>query len=50
MIYNQLLQQSTLCAYMTTFKVFALAYMVLIPFMFILKGENKVKQEETIKE
>lgn len=50
MIYNQLLQQSTLCAYMTTFKVFALACMVLIPFMFILKGENKVKQEETIKE
>ena len=41
MLYSQLLQQSTLCAYMTTFKVFALACMILIPFMFILKGEQK---------
>ena len=42
MIYNQLLQQSTLCAYMTTFKVFAVACFILIPFMFILKSEKKV--------
>lgn len=41
MLYNQLVQQSTLCAYMTTFKVFAIACFVLIPFMFLLKGEQK---------
>ena len=45
MLYNQLIQQSTLCAYMTTFKVFAVACFVLIPFMFLLKGEtNKVEK------
>ncbi len=43
MMYNQLIQQSTLCAYMTTFKVFALACFILIPFMFLLKGEQKAK-------
>ena len=41
MLYNQLIQQSTLCAYMTTFKVFAVCCFLLIPFMFILKGEEK---------
>ena len=40
MLYNQLLQQSTLCAYMTTFKIFAIACFILIPFMFLLKGEK----------
>ena len=43
MLYNQLIQQSTLCAYMTTFKVFAVACFILIPFMFLLKGEQKAK-------
>ena len=33
LLYNQLLQQSVLCAYMTTFKVFAIACFILIPFM-----------------
>ena len=41
MLYNQLVQQSTLCAYMTTFKVFAIACFILIPFMFLLKSEKK---------
>ena len=41
MLYNTLLQQSTLCAYMTTFKVFAICCFILLPFMFILKGEKK---------
>ena len=41
MLYNQLVQQSTLCAYMTTFKIFAVACFILIPFMFLLKGEQK---------
>ena len=45
MLYNQLLQQSTLCAYMTTFKVFAIACFVLIPFLFILKGERHVESK-----
>ena len=43
MLYNELIQQSTLCAYMTTFKVFALACFILIPFMFLLKGERKAE-------
>lgn len=42
MLYNQLIQQSTLCAYMTTFKVFAIACFILIPFMFLLKSEKRV--------
>jgi len=42
MLYNQLIQQSTLCAYMTTFKIFAIACIILIPFMFILKGEKQI--------
>ena len=41
LLYNQLIQQATLCAYMTTFKVFAIACLVLLPFMFLLKGERK---------
>lgn len=43
MLYNQLIQQSTLCAYMTTFKVFAVGCFILLPFMFLLKSEKKVK-------
>ena len=43
MLYNELIQQSTLCAYMTTFKVFAIACFILIPFMFLLKSEKKAK-------
>ncbi len=43
LLYNQLIQQSTLCAYMTTFKVFATACFILIPFMFLLKGEQKTE-------
>lgn len=45
MLYNQLIQQSTLCAYMSTFKIFAIACFVLIPFMFILKGERHFKND-----
>ena len=41
LMYNQLLQRSTLCAYMTTFKIFAIACFILLPFMFLLKGEQK---------
>ncbi len=40
MLYNQLIQQSTLCAYMDTFKVFAIACFILMPFLFILKNER----------
>ena len=48
MLYNQLIQQSTLCAYMTTFKVFAIACFILIPVLFILKSERKVKHQEVV--
>lgn len=40
MLYNQLIQQSTLCAYMDTFKVFAIACFILLPFLFILRNER----------
>lgn len=40
MLYNQLIQQSTLCAYMDTFKVFAIACFILLPVLFILKNER----------
>ncbi len=48
MLYNQLIQQSTLCAYMTTFKVFSIACFILVPVMFLLKSEKKaaVKVED----
>lgn len=45
MLYNQLIQQSALCAYMTTFKVFAAACFILVPFMFLLKGEKTKEQQ-----
>ena len=48
MLYNQLIQQSTLCAYMTTFKVFAIACFILIPFMFLLKSEKHVAEQEVV--
>lgn len=40
-LYNQLIQQSTLCAYMDTFKVFAIACFILLPLLFMLKEGNK---------
>ncbi len=43
LLYNQLLQQSTLCAYMTSFKIFAIACFILLPVLFILKGETSSK-------
>lgn len=43
MLYNTLIQQATLCAYMTTFKIFALACFIIIPFMLIFKEKKVVK-------
>lgn len=43
LIYNQLIQQSTLCSYMTTFKVFAIACFILLPLMFLFKSRKTVK-------
>ncbi len=40
MIYKQLIQQSTLCAFINAYKVYALATLVLIPFVIILKKFN----------
>lgn len=34
-IYNQLLQQSTLCAYMTSYKVYAAAVIIILPLVLI---------------
>ena len=36
-IYGQLIQQSTLCAFMNAYKLYAIAIIILIPFVFILR-------------
>ena len=40
-LYNQMLQQCKLWAYMDTFRIFAVGCFILIPLLFILKGENR---------
>ena len=40
MIYKQLIQQSTLCAFMNSYKIYAVLVLVLIPFVFLLKKFN----------
>ena len=47
---NATYMAGTLCAYMTTFKIFAIACFILIPFMFILKSEKHaaVKVENNV--
>lgn len=37
MVYKQLLQQSTLCAYINAYRIYAIAILLLIPFTIILK-------------
>lgn len=37
MIYKQLMQQSTLCAFMTSYKIYALIILFILPFVFIMK-------------
>ena len=37
MVYKQLLQQSTLCAYINAYKIYAVAILLLIPLVIILK-------------
>jgi len=39
-IYGQLVQQSTLCAFINAYKIYAVAIIILIPFVFILKKFN----------
>ena len=46
LLYNQLIQQSMLCAYMTTFKVFSISCFLLIPLMFLLKSEKKAETQK----
>ena len=40
MIYKQLIQQSTLCAFMNAYKIYAVLVLILIPLVFILKKFN----------
>ena len=40
-IYNQLMQQATLLAFIDAFRVFALACIVIIPLIFLIKGIKK---------
>lgn len=41
MLYNQLLQQSRLWAYIDTFRIFALACLIVIPFIIFIKSPSK---------
>ena len=36
-IYSQLIQQSTLCAFMNAYKIYAISTLILIPLVFILR-------------
>ena len=36
-IYHQLQQQAAICAYMSAYKVYAIATVIVIPFVFVLK-------------
>ncbi len=46
MAYKQLLQQSTLCAFMNAYKIYALVILLSIPLIIMLKKENKVENKE----
>ena len=39
-IYGQLVQQSTLCAFINAYKIYAILIIILIPFVFVLKKFN----------
>lgn len=39
-IYSQLIQQSTLCAFIHAYKIYAVSIIILIPFVFVLKKFN----------
>lgn len=45
LLYMQLLQQSTLCAYMDSFKIFAIGCFILLPFLFLIKSNVVNKLE-----
>lgn len=45
MLYRQLLQQSTLCAYMSAYKIYAIAILLVLPLVFCLKKVNYKEDE-----
>ena len=45
-IYGQLIQQSTLCAFINAYKIYAVLILILIPLVFLLKQFN-AKEEQT---
>lgn len=44
-IYKQLILQSTLCAYIDTFRIFAFASFVIIPLLLLMKSAKSLKDE-----
>ena len=44
-IYNQLVQQSTICAYMSSYKIYALAVILVLPLALILKKCCNTEEE-----
>lgn len=45
-IYEQLLQQSTLSAFIDVFRIFAIACVVIIPLMIFIKSKNKEEEQK----
>ena len=51
-IYGQLIQQSTLCAFINAYKIYAIMVLILIPLVFVMKkfdGENTHEKQSCAK-
>ena len=46
MLYNQLIQQSTLLGFVDTFRMFSIAAMIIIPTVFLLKNIDYKKEKQ----
>jgi len=49
-IYGLLVQQSTLCAFINAYRIYAILILLLIPLVFVLKRFNPIPPEEEIQE
>ena len=47
-IYGLLVQQSTLCAFINAYRIYAILILVLIPLVFLLKRFNPAPPEEAV--
>ena len=49
LLYQQLRLQSTLCAYIDTFRIFAAASFVIIPLLLLMKSVKSLEKEGLVK-